>query len=77
MRVILDKMTDFRDHEYKRLKNNPELTIGDVTTVNLTQIYGGIQNNVVPPELSLGFDVRIAIDVDMSELEQKVHNTLN
>lgn len=63
---------DFRDNEYQKLLNNPDLTIGDVTTVNLTQIFGGVQNNVVPAELCLGFDVRIAIDVDMLELEEKV-----
>lgn len=72
LRTLLDKMMNFRDHEYQRLVNNHELTIGDVTTVNLTQISGGVQNNVIPAELSLGFDVRIAIDVDMSEFEQKV-----
>lgn len=73
LRVLLDRMMDFRDHEYQKLKKNPELTTGDVTTVNLTQITGGIQNNVIPTELALGFDVRIAIDRDMVELEQMVH----
>lgn len=33
---------DFRAKEKKRLDDNPELKIGDVTTVNLTQVYVSI-----------------------------------
>lgn len=29
---------ELRAHEVKRMENNPELTIGDVTTVNLTKM---------------------------------------
>lgn len=38
LRVILDKFTDYRSEQKKLLASNPELTIGDVTTVNLVQI---------------------------------------
>ncbi|XP_063705600.1 aminoacylase-1-like isoform X2 [Culicoides brevitarsis] len=72
LRVLLDKMMDFRDQECQKLVNDPNLTVGDVTTVNLTQIKGGVQNNVIPAEFSLGFDVRIAIDVDHKEFEDKI-----
>lgn len=30
---------------------------------------GGCQLNVVPPELSAGFDVRLALDTDRNDLE--------
>lgn len=36
---ILNKFYEFRESEKKKLKDNPEYTIGDVTTVNLTQIH--------------------------------------
>jgi uncharacterized protein (UPF0218 family) len=29
---------DFREQERKKLVSNPSLTVGDVTTVNLTQL---------------------------------------
>lgn len=64
VRYLIDKFMDMRRHEEKKLENNPELNIGDVTTVNLTMIEGGIQANVVPPELRLMFDIRLAIEVD-------------
>lgn len=38
---IIDKFTEFRKQESAKLENNPELTIGDVTTVNLTMLSGG------------------------------------
>lgn len=53
----------------QRLKNNADLLIGDVTTINMTEVHGGVQSNVVPPEIVVCFDIRIAIDVDHVELE--------
>ncbi|XP_023172478.1 aminoacylase-1 [Drosophila hydei] len=63
LHYILDKMMQLRWQQVARLENNPELTIGDVTTINLTRIGGGVQSNVVPPLLTAGFDVRLALDV--------------
>lgn len=37
-RNLIDKMMDFRQHEERRLESNPELTLGDVTTINLTMM---------------------------------------
>ncbi|EDW03378.1 GH11206 [Drosophila grimshawi] len=64
---ILDKMMQLRKQQVARLENNPELKIGDVTTINLTRIGGGVQSNVVPPELTAGFDCRLALDVNHDE----------
>lgn len=65
-------MTEFRSNEIAKLANNPELTLGDVTTVNLTMLNGGVQGNVVPPEATVIFDIRIAIDVDHKAFEEQV-----
>lgn len=35
---MLNKFYQFREKETQKLKDNPNLTIGDVTTVNLTII---------------------------------------
>lgn len=69
---LISKFMEFRANEVQRLENNPELTIGDVTTVNLTMLEGGVQSNVVPPLLTVVFDVRLAIDVDLKAFESNV-----
>ncbi|XP_034117714.1 aminoacylase-1-like [Drosophila albomicans] len=68
---ILSKMNEFRNSQVKLLKDNPKLMIGDVTTVNLTKVSGGVQNNVVPPKLEAVFDLRIAVTQDAAALEQQ------
>lgn len=65
---------EFRESQVQRLADDPSLDIGDVTTVNLTQLRGGVQSNVVPPLLEAVFDIRIAITQDVAELERKVRN---
>lgn len=71
-RYIIDKLMDMRAREVKKMEDNPELTIGDVTTVNITMMSGGVQSNVVPPELMVCFDVRVAVDVKHLELENQL-----
>lgn len=39
---IMSKFMAFREQEKQKLNNNPELTIGDVTTVNLTVLQVNI-----------------------------------
>lgn len=69
---MLDKMMQLRQREAQKLKDNPKLTPGDVTTVNLTMLEGGLQSNVVPSEMRLTFDLRLAIDVDHDAFEEQV-----
>ncbi|KAL5275999.1 ACY1 family protein [Megaselia abdita] len=71
LRFIIDKFMDMRADEEKKLEDNPQFTIGDVTTINLTMINGGVQDNVVPPLIDVGFDIRIALDLDHAALEEK------
>jgi aminoacylase len=49
-------------------------TLGDVTTVNLTNIEGGIggQPNVIPGAAHATFDIRIAPTVDLVEFKQRL-----
>lgn len=72
LRVAIDKFMDFRQKEKNKLVNDPSLKIGDVTTVNLTVIKGGVQSNVIPPEMTAVFDVRLACDVNHVEFEKMV-----
>jgi hypothetical protein len=38
VRIIVDHFMDFREQEKKKLESDPSLKIGEVTTVNLTQL---------------------------------------
>ena len=42
------RLLGFRESESGRLAADPSLSLGDVTTVNLTIMEGGVQTNVVP-----------------------------
>lgn len=69
---MIDKLMRFRKQESQKLKDNSKLNVGDVTTVNLTMLKGGLQSNVVPAELSATFDIRLAIDVDHDAFDKQV-----
>jgi len=73
VRYILNKFYDFRQQEKKKLEDNSSLTIGDVTTVNLTQLKGGVQSNVIPPELIIVIDCRIPVTVDIKKFEETIN----
>jgi aminoacylase len=66
---LLNRFIEYRDTQVKRLESDPKLTIGDVTTVNVTMIHGGVQSNVIPPEFKMTVDIRLALDIDHSEFE--------
>lgn len=68
----MTKFAEFRAKEVNRLDSTPEFTIGDVTTVNLTILKGGVQANVVPPEMTIIYDIRLANDVSHVDFEAMV-----
>ncbi|EDV95052.1 aminoacylase-1 [Drosophila grimshawi] len=70
---ILNKMMEYRASQVKRLED-PTIDIGDVTTVNVTQLKGGVQSNVVPPLLEVVFDIRVAITVDVAAFEKQIRD---
>lgn len=72
LRNIINSFLDFRGQEENKLKCSKCLKLGDVTTVNLTLLQGGVQFNVVPNELSAGFDIRIPPTVDLKAFEEKI-----
>lgn len=72
VRYIIDKLMSFQESERLRLKDNSNLDIGEVTTVNLTMLEGGTQQNVLPTTVTLVFDIRVAMDVNIIEFENRV-----
>ena len=47
-----------------RLKADPNLKLGDVTSVNVNVLEGGVQWNVVPDAMALKVDLRITLSDD-------------
>ncbi|XP_017143999.1 aminoacylase-1-like [Drosophila miranda] len=74
LNYVVNKLMEFRKSQLQRLAEDQSLEIGDVTTVNLTQLRGGVQSNVVPPLLEVVFDIRIAITVDIAALEKQIRD---
>lgn len=70
LRNLLDKFFDFRATQVDRLNSDPELTIGDVTTLNVTMVEGGLQSNVLPPDFTIMTDIRLAVDVNHDKFEE-------
>ncbi|XP_038666770.1 aminoacylase-1-like isoform X1 [Scyliorhinus canicula] len=72
LRRVLNSFLDFREKEKTRLNLSACLTLGDVTTVNLTFLEGGVAHNVVPKELMASFDIRIPPTVDLKVFEDQI-----
>uniref|UniRef100_A0A8B9HM50 Peptidase M20 dimerisation domain-containing protein n=1 Tax=Astyanax mexicanus TaxID=7994 RepID=A0A8B9HM50_ASTMX len=47
-------------------------TLGDVTTVNMTMVNGGVAYNVIPAEMDVSFDMRIPPTVNLQEFEEQI-----
>lgn len=70
---ILNKMMELRRSQIQRMQLCPELTLGDVTSVNLTKVHGGVQNNVIPAHLEASFDIRVSTMFEHELLEKMVN----
>jgi len=66
---MINKLLEYREKEKKRLDANPDFTLGNVTTVNLTGMQGGVQHNVIPEKFVLSFDIRITPTTNIAEFE--------
>ena len=73
---VINKLLGFREEEKTRLESNPGLTMGDVTSVNLTRMEGGVQVNVVPDKFVLNFDIRISPTTNMVQFEDRLRGWL-
>lgn len=63
---------NFRDEQQAKMDGG-KLPLGEVTTVNLTMLNGGVQYNVVPAELKVGFDMRVTPLSDLKQLEADIN----
>ena len=73
---VINRLLEFRAQEKLRLESNPQLTLGDVTTVNLTLMQGGVQVNVVPDKFVINFDIRITPTTKLQQFEDMLRGWL-
>jgi len=66
---LMNKLLTFREKQRKILEADSKLTLGDVTTVNLTMMEGGVQMNVIPNQFKIGFDIRITPTTNLKQFE--------
>nr|XP_039268267.1 aminoacylase-1-like [Styela clava] len=69
---VINAFLSFRSSEESRLNGDSCMFLGDVTSVNLTMLEGGVQPNVVPEEFIATFDIRIPPSVDLNAFEDKI-----
>ncbi|KAL1922898.1 uncharacterized protein VTP21DRAFT_9274 [Calcarisporiella thermophila] len=70
---VLQKFFKFRD-EQEKLLHSSGAKLGDVTTVNLTMLNGGVQPNVVPQDASAVFDIRVTPRTNLNEFRKMIHD---
>lgn len=68
---LLTKMYEFRTEEMRKL-NELKYPYGNVTSINLTILKGGVQPNLIPAEFSATFDMRVSVNADLNEFEKQV-----
>ena len=73
---VINKLLEFREKQKQKLEMDSSLTLGDVTTVNLTLMSGGVQVNVVPDKFVLTFDIRITPRTNLDEFEANLRGWL-
>ncbi|XP_053724778.1 aminoacylase-1-like [Synchiropus splendidus] len=69
---VMNSFMDFREKEKHRLNTSECFTLGDVTTVNMTMVKGGVAYNVIPAEMDVSFDLRIPPTVNLQEFEGQI-----
>lgn len=62
----------YRADLLRQLEDNPQLSAGDVTSINLTMISGGVQGNMVPTAMKISFDIRLSLKENHVEYDKMV-----
>lgn len=71
MSRLLTKMNEFRSEEMRKYTEQ-KLPYGNITTINLTVLKGGVQVNVIPAEMTATVDIRVSVNTDLNAFDQMV-----
>jgi aminoacylase len=67
---LMNLVLAYREEQKARYKDKAAcLNLGDVNTINLTQLSGGLAHNIVPNEVCATFDIRITPHNTIKEFE--------
>ncbi|XP_037031210.1 aminoacylase-1A-like [Bradysia coprophila] len=69
---LISRFMERRQVEMDNMRNSNATTYANVTSINLTMLKGGVQGNVIPPELSVTFDVRLAVNADHDQFQRDI-----
>ncbi|XP_037040408.1 aminoacylase-1-like [Bradysia coprophila] len=69
---LISRFMERRKVEVENMRNSNATTYANVTSINLTMLKGGVQGNVIPPELSVMFDVRLSVNEDLDAFERDI-----
>jgi len=67
---VMNRLLAIRNEQKALWKSGPNVDLGDVTSINMTMLGGGLQPNVVPPELSAVFDIRITPNWKLEDVQK-------
>jgi aminoacylase len=74
---LLRQALAYRQEQKTKLEGAPCLKLGDVTTINVTEIHGGIAQNVVPNKFVVVMDMRFSPHEDHQEILRMVQGWLD
>ncbi|VDO77845.1 unnamed protein product [Haemonchus placei] len=69
---FINSALSFREEQRLLLKNDSTKRLGDVITLNITKVEGGVQVNVVPDSFTILLDVRTPPTADLNEMEKRI-----
>ena len=69
---IINNLLGLREEQRAIYESDPAINLGDVTTVNLTMMEGGVLLNVVPNMFTIAFDIRMTPTVDIVAFENQL-----
>ncbi|VDM61998.1 unnamed protein product [Angiostrongylus costaricensis] len=69
LQSVVNSVLSFREQQRSMLRTDSSKRLGDVTTVNITKINGGVQVNVLPEQFIMSLDIRVTPTINFSEME--------
>ncbi|EPB68985.1 N-acyl-L-amino-acid amidohydrolase [Ancylostoma ceylanicum] len=72
LQSIINSALTFREEQRLLLKNDPSKKLGDVITLNLTKVEGGVQVNVLPEKFTILIDIRLPPTTNFKEMDELI-----
>ncbi|XP_013175427.1 PREDICTED: aminoacylase-1B-like [Papilio xuthus] len=77
LRRLLDITSEFRDQQIQIKLSNDPTDYGSYTSINVDIIRGGIVANVIPSQITVVIDMRLAISAQICEVEAMIQKWIS